>query len=696
MTMLELNSGPRANRQTSLMAEARAQTSINVEVLAQIIHGGASTLRLRREAWERVESTLECSDTWLLPQHYVKTSREDLYLDGLRLGKATRDDKLKYGHNFFDWITPRYSPANNSPFGLTVVMFNKMLKNMATPQQQQKWLRLAELGHINGAFVQTELGHGTFLRGIETTATFDVSRDCFILNSPTTTSTKYWPGALGLSASHGIIMAKLITSGKDHGVHPFLLQLRDVKSGDPTPGVELGDVGPKPSHNQNDNGYAVFTNVPIPRENMLMAIAQVSRGGEYRKVPGFHPKAAYATMMSVRANIVWICSIQLAATATIAIRYSTVREQGNLAYHEERKSGSPRETAIIHYKSQLYRLLTRLAEAYAILFASKHCINVQNKFESRQEVGDHGTMASAHALTAGMKAWATSIASDGAEDVRKCCGGAGYLAISGLPELVYSLTALCTLEGENYVMWQETARYLVRWAERLMSAKDALHDEGIPQELRYLANHPIPTCTAKGDGFLVPGTQLAIFAHRAQRLFLESAPKFTGAHAQGTASRSDTWNEHMMLLISTARAHVEYLALEKFIAATETISDPTIRRTLGNLCSLFALSAITSPMSLGSLEFVEDGFLSSVQLKEIRQLVNRLLQDLKPEICGLTDAWDFTDAGLCSAIGAKDGNVYERLMSWTRQLPINKPTAEQDTIREEWKDFMHSSLSSKL
>ena len=41
---------------------------------------------------------------------------------------------------------------------------------------------------------QTELGHGTFVKGLETTATFDPKTNEFIMNSPTLTSMKWWPG----------------------------------------------------------------------------------------------------------------------------------------------------------------------------------------------------------------------------------------------------------------------------------------------------------------------------------------------------------------------------------------------------------------------------------------------------------------------------------------------------------------------
>ena len=49
------------------------------------------------------------------------------------------------------------------------------------------------------------------------------------LHSPTLTSTKWWIGALGKTATHGVVQAKLILpGGKDVGPHLFLVQLRSL------------------------------------------------------------------------------------------------------------------------------------------------------------------------------------------------------------------------------------------------------------------------------------------------------------------------------------------------------------------------------------------------------------------------------------------------------------------------------------
>ena len=69
-----------------------------------------------------------------------------------------------------------------------------------------------------GCYAQTELGHGSNVTGLETTATFDESSDEFVIHTPTISATKYWPGGLGMFASHAIVFARLKIKGKDFGI----------------------------------------------------------------------------------------------------------------------------------------------------------------------------------------------------------------------------------------------------------------------------------------------------------------------------------------------------------------------------------------------------------------------------------------------------------------------------------------------
>ena len=105
-----------------------------------------------------------------------------------------------------------------------------------TDEQKKHWNHLVKEKAIIGTYVQTELGHGTFLRGLETTATYDKSTQEFVIHSPTLTATKFWPGNSGHSANHALVMANLIVDGKDHGMHAFIVQLRSLEDYTHMPG----------------------------------------------------------------------------------------------------------------------------------------------------------------------------------------------------------------------------------------------------------------------------------------------------------------------------------------------------------------------------------------------------------------------------------------------------------------------------
>ncbi|KAG6830449.1 hypothetical protein H0H87_008087 [Tephrocybe sp. NHM501043] len=679
---------PLLTRQQRLMQAARSRASFKPLDLTYIIYNGEEDFKSREAARTRIEQRLGELDQTKLPKVHQGLDRKALFHNGLRMGQALHNDELEQRHGYFDRVTHHYTLINASPFGLHPLMFVPTLKLQASSEQLAYWLPLAESGKIIGAYCQTELGHGTFLRGLETTATFDRKTDEFIIHSPTITSTKYWPGGFGYSTTHAIVMARLLTGGQDYGVHPFMVQLRSLGDFRPLPGIELGDIGSTMGLNSTDNGYAVFNHVRIPRQHMMMGNASVARDGTYVKVVSVNDKISYSTMIYSRNVIVHTMAFQLAEAVTIAIRYSVVREQGNLHFSPQISSELP----IMSYKSQHYRLLTSMAKAFAIIFASKSCESIYQDLAVRQSRGDHSTLAYGHITTASLKAWATQTAADGAEDARKCCGGHGYSVLSGLPDLVSDITAMATLEGENYVMYQQAARYIVKCVVAISAGRP------VDSAMDYLRTPTLhQQCTAQGNDFLQPDTQLSIFRHRAVRLAFECQRLIDESIACDGLSSDAAWNMHMMSLIIAARAHVEYFVLQSFVEHVVRITDVAVRKVADHLCTLFALSTIESPFAIGALGFFEDSYITPVQLRDIRTHVHHTLSELLPEAIGLTDAWGFSDASLASALGQKDGNVYETMMSWTRQLPLNQACRKTDGVDiEGFQRYIHPVLRGKL
>lgn len=75
--------------------------------------------------------------------------------------------------------------------------FKSCIDLWGTDEQVKHWNNIFNQkdSFIFGTYIQTEIGHGTFVRGLETTATYDRSTQEFDIHSPTLTSIKFWPGS---------------------------------------------------------------------------------------------------------------------------------------------------------------------------------------------------------------------------------------------------------------------------------------------------------------------------------------------------------------------------------------------------------------------------------------------------------------------------------------------------------------------
>jgi acyl-CoA oxidase len=250
-----------------------------------------------------------------------RSSRPEQYRRSL--AKCHRMVILQHQHgmtgNMDDMRLMREAIDEDYPMSLHFAMFLPTLMGQCDPEQRRRWVPLAADMRIIGTYAQTELGHGSYVGGLETTATYDPATEQFELHSPTPTSTKWWPGGLGKTSTHAVVMARLITRGRDHGPHTFLVQLRSTEDHRSLPGITLFDIGPKMGYATIDNGALRFDHVRIPRDQMLMKNARVERDGTY--VPPRHAKLSYGTMIFVRAWIVAGSARALSRAATIAVRY---------------------------------------------------------------------------------------------------------------------------------------------------------------------------------------------------------------------------------------------------------------------------------------------------------------------------------------------------------------------------------------
>jgi len=549
--------------------------------------------------------------------------------------------------------------------GIHFSMFLTFIRTQANEEQQKRWLPPAERAQFFGAYAQTELGHGSNLRGLETTATLDKETDEFVIHSPYLTSLKWWPTGI-YCCTHGAVMANLVIDGKDYGFHGFMVQFRDDK-GSCMPGVEIGEMGPKINTKITNIGYARFTNVRIPRADMFARAQQVTREGEYIKAPAKLSKFKFISMMEVRVGFVGWSYAFLSKASTIAIRYSCIRLQG----YKNNEDPAGGENQVLNYKMQQYRLFKALALSYMFLWNQKYVANylggVQKRImEGEEAAGDELPML--HATLCGFKVFSTITSHAIAEDCRKACGGQGFLLSSGIASMPNEMAEPVTAEGEQVILSHQLSRFLIKEIRRVRAGHNALG------QFTYLKEPPMqPVRLTSYAG--ATEQLLSLLRGRAAAYATKLEAAFLIAERPGQTFEA-TLNEVAVLAWKAAECHTFYCFMDNNSSSLKNIAQPGAKAVLGRLLELALLQHIRENAG----DFID--FIDGNQLDLMLEQINRLLTDIRPDSVALCDGFGWRDSQLDSTLGRSDGAVYEAIYEQAKKSPLN----QSDTMVG-WEDF---------
>lgn len=78
-------------------------------------------------------------------------------------------------------------------------------------------------------------------------------------------------------------------------------------------------------------------------------------------------------------------------------------------------------------------------------------------------------------------------------------------------------------------------------------------------------------------------------------------------------------------------------------------------------------------------------------MQALQQRLEILLTEIRPNAVGIVDGFDIPDKILSSALGAYDGNVYERLFLEAKKSPLN-----QDPVPKAFELYMKPFMRSNL
>lgn len=519
-------------------------------------------------------------------------------------------------------------------FGVQFGLFGGSIYFLGTEKHHKLLADVASV-KLPGCFAMTELGHGSNVRSLQTTASFDRQNNQWIVHTPDEYARKEWIGNAAAHAKMATVFAQLEIDGHYYGVHAFLVPIRD-DDGQVLPDVFIDDCGHKLGLNGVDNGRLWFDHVRIPADNLLDRFAQVSPTGEYSSPITSSNKRFFTMLGTLVGGRVSIAASALSASKsalTIALRYAAMRRQFGPANGDE--------APILDFRTHQLRLMPLLANAYALSFGVQY---LQQRYLNRSDEDEREV----EGLAAGMKAFSSWNATHTIQTARECCGGQGYLSVNRFAALKADTDIFTTFEGDNTVLMQLLAKGLLtdyghQFQDMSLSSAFRL--------IRGVAQHTmkdLDLLTARRterEHLRDSDYHLGLLQYREDALVASAAKRFKKRLDQGV----DGFEAMIQVqdhLMSLAHANIERVLLEQFILAKRACTDEPTRAKLNDLCDLFALHHIQRDLAW----FMENGVIAAAKAKAIRVTVNELCEQVRHQAIAFTDAFAIPESCLAAPI----------------------------------------------
>lgn len=563
-------------------------------------------------------------------------------------------------------------PSLQIKSGVQWGLFGAAVMHLGTERHHKEFLPGIMDLSIPGAFAMTETGHGSDVSAIGTTATYSVDSQEFVLTTPFRAAWKDYLGNAAVDGRAAVVFAQLITRGVNHGVHAFYVPIRDDDGF--LPGIGGEDDGLKGGLNGIDNGRLHFTDVRVPRLNLLNRYGDVAEDGTYSspiESPGRRFFTMLGTLVQGRVSLDGAATVVSKLALTIALSYGSQRRQFTAASETE-------EEVILDYQRHQRRLLPRLAQTYAMSFAHEVFLaKFDDVFSGAHDTDDD--RQDLETLAAALKPLSTWAALDILQEAREACGGAGFLVENRFTSLRADMDIYATFEGDNNVLLQLVAKRLLTDYSRKFAHADAgamrqyvaeqVNEAAINRTgLRRLAQSVVDFgSTARSVGYVRDtDSQRQLLTDRVQTMVAEIAGRLRNANKLPKMEAAQLFNSNQNALIEAARAHGELLQWEAFTEGVEAVKDEGTRQVLTWLRDLFGLGLIEK----NAAWYLIHGRISTQRAQAITSYIDdRLLPRLREHALPLVAAFEFAPEHIGAPIAlGKEKERQDEAMAYYRSL----------------------------
>jgi len=623
--------------------EDEAAPAFDVAAMKSVLDGPYESFR------DEIRTLLRDPVFWYRPDLSTPAYREQVFgwlkiLADYGLGALAYPESVGGGGSMEKFIVAFETLAYHDlslviKYGVQFGLFGGSIQQLGTTRHHQAYLPQVGAAELPGCFAMSELGHGSNVRELLTTATYDPETEGFVIHTPSDYARKEW---IGNAARHGrlaTVFAQLIIGEQHYGVHAFLVPLRD-EEGNVLPDVRIEDCGEKMGLNGVDNGRIWFNKAWIPRSDLLDRFATVHPDGTYESPIPSSSKRFFTMLGTLVGGRISVAAAGLSAAKsglTIAIRYGNRRRQFG-------PRDAP-ETPILDYRTHQRRLFPPLANAYALSFA---LAEVRHRFATRQPDEDTREI---EGLASGLKVFSSWNTTATLQTVREACGGQGYLRINRIPDLKADTDVFTTFEGDNTVLMLQVAKGL------LTEFRQEFSDINFFGLVKYVTDkaalalkeqNPIIVRNTDEAHLRDPEFQRSAFRYREQWQ-LQSVAKRLKKRIAGGMDSYDAFIDVQNQLVALAQASVERVILEHFINGVQATENESLRPVLKLLCDLFALHHLDKERGW----FQAHGYLESAKARAIHYQIDRLCAEIRPHAGALVDAFAIPDELLAAPIGVK-------------------------------------------
>ena len=540
------------------------------------------------------------------------------------------------------------SPSLQIKAGVQFGLFGGAIMHLGNSDQHERWLLPALDGELLGSFAMTEIGHGSDVAEVGTTATYDPASREFVIHTPFRAATKEYIGNAARDAQAAVVFAQLVTQGVNHGVHAFFVPIRN-EAGEPLPGITIEDDGKKGGLPGVDNGRFAFDEVRIPRENLLTRYGAVTEEGEYSspiESPGRRFFTMLGTLVQGRVSLDGAAVVASKLALDIAVRYAHDRRQFTTSSPVE-------ETRLIDYQRHQRRLMPLIAQTYADAISHDTLLHTFDAVFSGEDESTEGREL-LETQAAGFKALTTWNALDTIQEAREACGGAGYMAENRLVGLHADMDVYVTFEGDNTVLLQLVGKRLLTdyakelkdidfgGAARLIGAQAAEHTlyrTGVANVGRAIGD--LVTASVKDKRVRSGKVQEALLRDRVETMVASVAQKLRGAQGKDKATGARLFNETQNELVEAAIAYIELLKWEGLNEEMHRIEDegshPEEAKVLRRIRDLFGLTLLERHMGWHLMH----GRLPMARARRIGPTIDALCAKLAQNSLDLVEAFGY-------------------------------------------------------